>query len=314
MSLFNIFPSKSAIAKAVASNALYNPTTKPVTLFFGGTSGIGQAMAEQMAQQTKGRAHIILLGRNQAAAENIIASFPKTDPSTPAEDASEYSFVKVDATSMAQVREVAAQLKAQLPKINFIIATTGFVNFKGREETSEGIDRKMACNFYARFRFIHDLAPLVAKAAENEEHTAVMSVFAPGRNAAVDLNDLGLVKGYGLVAQRKQAVTYTDCVMQDFSTMYPKVPFYHGFPGGVKTPMVTNSPAAGLVMPLMGWSLFTPAEAANMMWWRVWDSDAQWRTGAHQVDQRGEEITNPYVTPEVRKAVWKHADEITGSN
>jgi NAD(P)-dependent dehydrogenase (short-subunit alcohol dehydrogenase family) len=214
MNYLNIFPSKSAIAKAAASNALYKPATKPVALFFGGTSGIGQAMAEQMAKQTNGRAHIILLGRNQAAAEEIIASFPKTDPSTPAEDASEYSFVKVDATSMAQVREVTAQLKSELPKINFIIATAGFTNFKGREETSEGIDRKMACNFYARFRFIRELAPLVQKTAENGEHTAVMSVFAAGRTAAVDLNDLGLVKGYSIVRQRTHAVTYTDCTMQ----------------------------------------------------------------------------------------------------
>ncbi|CAG8777816.1 9532_t:CDS:1, partial [Acaulospora colombiana] len=39
---------------------------------------------------------------------------------------------------------------------------------------------------------------------------------------------------------------------------------------------------------------------------------AQWRTGAHQVNHLGEELTNPNVTPEVKAAVWKHAEEMTG--
>jgi NAD(P)-dependent dehydrogenase (short-subunit alcohol dehydrogenase family) len=210
----NIFRSGPTIAKASEENKRYKPEKRPVAIFLGGTSGIGKAMAEQLARQTNGRAQIILLGRNQEAAEQIIASFPKTDPSTPPEDASEYSFVKVDATSMAEVREVAAQLKSKLSKINFIITTPGVTNIKGRDETSEGIDRKMACYFYARFRFIHDLAPLVEKTADSGEHVAIASIFAAGRGTGVDLKDLGLVKGFGLIACRRHSATYTDCVMQ----------------------------------------------------------------------------------------------------
>jgi NAD(P)-dependent dehydrogenase (short-subunit alcohol dehydrogenase family) len=215
----NFFPSKRAIASATASNALFKPATRPVALFFGGTSGIGQAMAEQLAQQTNGRAHIVLLGRNQTAAEKIISSFPKTDASTPPEEASNYSFVKVDATSMAEVRQVTSQLASQLSKINFIIATAGFMSTKGRDETPEGIDRKLACNFYARFRFIHDLAPLVEKAATEGENTGVMSVLGAGRGGRVDLNDLGLVKGFSLSNAEKSSITYTDCMMQVSSSI-----------------------------------------------------------------------------------------------
>ncbi|KAG8861331.1 hypothetical protein FRC20_011476 [Serendipita sp. 405] len=167
--MLSSLPSKSSILAATKANATYKPLTRPVALFFGGTSGIGQAMAEQLAQQTNGRAHIILFGRNEEAAKRIIAGFPHTDPSMSEQDASKYEFIKVDATSMAQVRELTMQLRERLDKVNFIVATTGFFTLKGsREETSEGIDRKLACHFYARFRFIHDLAPLVEKAAENE--------------------------------------------------------------------------------------------------------------------------------------------------
>ncbi|KIM28621.1 hypothetical protein M408DRAFT_329384 [Serendipita vermifera MAFF 305830] len=171
-------------------------------------------MAEQMAQQTNGRAHIILLGRNQDAANKIIASFPQTPVGTPAEEESKYSFIKVDATSMAQVREVTAKLSNELDKINFIVASAGYSTLKGRDESPEGIDRKIACTFYARFRFIHDLAPLVEKAAEKQEQTGIMSVFAAGRGSQIDLNDLGLVKGYSQTRAHDDMVTYTDAAFE----------------------------------------------------------------------------------------------------
>jgi len=50
------------------------------------------------------------------------------------------------------------------------------------------------------------------------------------------------------------------------------------------------------------------------MWWRMWRSDPQWKSGAHQLSHHGEELKHKpeHVTPEVRKAVWDHAIEITG--
>jgi len=36
------------------TNAQFSPTYRPVAMFVGGTSGIGQAMAEKFAHHTKG--------------------------------------------------------------------------------------------------------------------------------------------------------------------------------------------------------------------------------------------------------------------
>ncbi|KAG8771375.1 hypothetical protein FRC15_003486 [Serendipita sp. 397] len=309
----SFIPSRDNIRTATTDNAAFKPSTRPVGLFFGGTSGIGQAMAEQLAQQTNGRAHIILLGRNEEAANKIIAGFPKTDPSVPEHEASKYSFVKVDATSMAHVREVTASLRGELDKVNFIVASTGFLTLKGRDETSEGIDRKLACNFYARFRFIHDLAPLVEKAAENGETVGVASILAAGRGGPVELDDLGLVKGFSLRKAEGHAVTYNDAAMEEFARLYPKARFAQIFPGAVTTPGATAFPGVKLILPLFRFALMTPAECAQIMWWRMWTSASPWSTGAHQINHRGEEIThNPHVTEEVRKAVWEHALKTTG--
>lgn len=60
----------SLASKNLASAAKY---TKPVAVFVGGTSGIGQGMAEAFNRHTKGNADIVLVGRNRSAAEEIIS-------------------------------------------------------------------------------------------------------------------------------------------------------------------------------------------------------------------------------------------------
>jgi NAD(P)-dependent dehydrogenase (short-subunit alcohol dehydrogenase family) len=275
-----LMPSKASLTAATTSNALYKPKTRPVAVFLGGTSGIGQAMAEQLARQTNGRARIVIMGRNQVAADKIISGFPKTSTSTPMDEASDYSFIKVDATSMAQIREVATNLSKELDKINFIVTTAGFVTLKGRDETSEGLDRKMACNFYARFRLIQGLMPLVEKAAEMGERTGVVNVFAPGRGGPITTEDLGLVKTYSLRNSAHHAIAYNDVAfevslssipsesfsdyIQKFAQLLPNVGFYHIFPGAVTTPMTTSFPGAKLVMPLFRWMTVTPNESAQV--------------------------------------------------
>ncbi|KAG8849786.1 hypothetical protein FRB91_009600 [Serendipita sp. 411] len=77
--------------------------------------------------------------------------------------------------------------------------------------------------------------------------------------------------------------------------------------------MATSIPGAKIVAPLLRFMLMEPDECAQIMWWRMWASTSPWSTGAHQINQRGDEVThNPHVTEEVRKAVWEHALKMTG--
>jgi NAD(P)-dependent dehydrogenase (short-subunit alcohol dehydrogenase family) len=153
-------PSLSQIRTA---NAAFSPSYLPVAVFVGGTSGIGEAMAKAFARYTKGNARIIIVGRNKAAAESIFASFPK--PTTAVSDTGPlHEFVHCDATLMKNVHATTKDLLAKLHTINFLVLSPGYLATGGRDETEEGIDKRLALSYYARWTFIHDLMPLLQKA------------------------------------------------------------------------------------------------------------------------------------------------------
>ena len=189
-----------------ADNAAFSPSYVPVALFVGGTSGIGRATAEAFARYTKGEAHILICGRNRAAAESVFATFPKSHKG-------HHEFIECDVTLMKNVQTTTTNLLAAIPKLNFLFLSTGFLNLKGREDTSEGLPRKLATDYYSRWKFIHDLMPLLRKAKEAGEDAKVLSVLAAGKGGPVDLEDLGLKK-YSLPKEMGAASTYNDIMIE----------------------------------------------------------------------------------------------------
>jgi NAD(P)-dependent dehydrogenase (short-subunit alcohol dehydrogenase family) len=198
------------IAQILRNNASFAlKSRRPVALFVGGTSGIGQAMASRFAYYAKGNAHIIIIGRNQAAARDTISSFP------PATSEGAYEFVKCDATLMKNVETTTRSLLECLSKINFLVLSPGFFTLiASRNETSEGIDKKLALLYYARWKFIRDFMPLLNSAAGSSEEAKVYSILGAGTSGAIDMDDLGLKKGYTALKAALSSATYTDLMMQ----------------------------------------------------------------------------------------------------
>ena len=198
-----------ALAAARAANAAFSPSYFPVAVFVGGTSGIGRATAEAFARYTKGNAHIVIVGRNKAAADEIIASFPK-----PTQPEAKHEFVQSDLFLMRNVQATAALLRARLPKINFLVLSAGLFNFRGRDETAEGIDKRLGLHYYSRWKLVLDLLPLVRAAKDAGEDAKIMSVLAPGHGGAVNLDDLGMKKSYSLARAGLTSPTYNDLMFE----------------------------------------------------------------------------------------------------
>ncbi|KAJ7082027.1 hypothetical protein B0H15DRAFT_443160 [Mycena belliarum] len=248
------------LARVKSSNLSFAPSYLPVAVFAGGTSGTGQAMAEAFAQQMKGRAHIVLLGRNAAAAGAILSRLPKpTD-----DDGWAHEFVPCDATSMAGVRAVCAALRARLPYINFLVMTAGENCLTECWETHEGFDRHLSIRYYSRYLYVKDLLPLLVVAKEKGMDTHVMSVQAGGFGATIPTDDLGLdnarrntikmlrgvMLSFAAIKGMVRGGAYSDGLVTHFAAQHPELTFSHIFPGQVTTPMSMYFNLGWLLTPL----------------------------------------------------------------
>ena len=115
---------------------------------------------------------------------------------------------------MKNVTSAAAVIKGKISSLNYLVLSQGILTFQGRNETSEGIDRKLALHFYSRWKFVDELLPLLQKAKERNEEARVMSVLAAGKGGEVNLDDLGLKKTFSLMTAGLQAPTYNDLFVQ----------------------------------------------------------------------------------------------------
>ena len=212
-----------ALSVIRASNAAFHLSYPPVAVFVGGTSGIGKSMVERFAHFTKGNSSIIIVGRNRAAAESIFASLPPAESSS----TTTREFIQCDALLMSNVHTASQEIRSRYNKINYLILTPGVLSLKGRDETSEGIDKKLAVHYYARWRFIYDLLPSLERAKEAGEEAKTISVLAAGKGGEIDVDDLGLKKNFSLSNAAMAAPTYTDLMMEVIIIFLPSARIYH---------------------------------------------------------------------------------------
>ncbi|KAL1716811.1 hypothetical protein EV715DRAFT_274735 [Schizophyllum commune] len=300
-----------SLTAARAANAAFKFTANPVNaVFVGGTSGIGHGMASALARATKGNARIVIVGRNQAAAKELIASFP-----SPANTLS--SFIPCDVTLMRNVHAAAKEIKLQLPTINYLVISAGFFSLNGRTETEEGIDRKLAAHYYARWTFINDLLPQVKAAQEKGEEAKVMSVFSAGHGGPIDVDDLGLKRTYSLKNAAEQGTTYNDLALEEFASRNPTISFSHIYPGGVRTGIIKNSnsfliKAVSYALYPLAYLASVPEEVcADYMTYALLHA----KPGFSRFDNHGDDIgrKNYDGTEEQRKKLWEHTVEETRS-
>jgi NAD(P)-dependent dehydrogenase (short-subunit alcohol dehydrogenase family) len=180
----------------------------PVAIFVGGTSGIGRGIAEAFARHKLGRAHIFIVGRNREAAGKILSDLAAPD------DDYNRQFIAADVSLMANIEKTTREIASRYRKVNLLVLTPGILSMKGRNETKEGMDQKIALHYYARWKFVHDLIPLLRHAKERGESAQVLSVLAAGKGGKIDPDDLGLKAHYSTTAAAMAAPTYNDLAFQ----------------------------------------------------------------------------------------------------
>jgi NAD(P)-dependent dehydrogenase (short-subunit alcohol dehydrogenase family) len=172
---------------------------------------------------------LTLATRRKKEADRIIAQLNELNPEGKA------VFIQQDITLIRDVDKVCADLRVREPLINALFLTAGYMTLKGRDESDEGLDKKMAVNYYSRMRFVVNLMPNLTAASEAGQLSRVNSVLAAGSEGDVRVDDLDLCHNYTLHAALAHCTVMTDFMMEEFAKRYPGTSFMHSYPGTVKT-------------------------------------------------------------------------------
>jgi NAD(P)-dependent dehydrogenase (short-subunit alcohol dehydrogenase family) len=154
-----------------------------VVVITGGTSGIGQVAAEQLAGMG---ARIVLVARDQARAEASLTRLRQAGPEV------EHGAHYADLSSIADTKRVAAEITASEPRVDVLINNAGAL-FNSRRLSPDGLEMTFAVNHMAYFVLTEGLREtLIASSPARIVSTA----SAAHMGARLDFDDLQSNKGY----------------------------------------------------------------------------------------------------------------------
>jgi NAD(P)-dependent dehydrogenase (short-subunit alcohol dehydrogenase family) len=149
----------------------------------GGTSGIGQVAAEELAGRG---ARILLVARDRSRAAQALAAIEKAGPGLA------HRAVYADLAAIAETRRAAAEIVSAEPRVDVLINNAGAL-FNRRRLSPDGLEMTFAVNHMAYFVLTQGLLrTLAASGPARIVNTASSSHFG----AKLDFNDLQLSRTY----------------------------------------------------------------------------------------------------------------------
>lgn len=142
------------------------PINKKTALITGSTSGIGKAVAFELARK---KFRIILLSRNM---DKLIKT--KNEISTTTNNPDIYTF-KCDLSSQKHIRRISTEIKNKFPVIDVLINNAG-INTPTFELTPEGVEKTFAVNHFAYFL----LTGLLLESIKKSDQGRVINVSSNG--------------------------------------------------------------------------------------------------------------------------------------
>lgn len=281
-----------------------------VGVFVGGTSGIGLNTALAFARHTESPT-VYIVGRNAEAGERIIRQMREINSSPNAK----YHFLKHDFTLVSEADALADTILNNEKKINLLLMAPGYLTLDGRKETKEGIDAKFAVNYYARWRAITKMLPLLDAAGNSGEPARVVSVLSAGDEAKVDVDDLDLKKTYSLMKVNKHFVTFTSLMTERFAALHPNVSFIHGHPGIVKTNILRELPFYVRALgPAFNFIATRPEDSGERFYYAGAVSP-DFQKGAHIVGPKLNDVSHKgrskgFLSTDLQELVWQHTTEM----
>jgi NAD(P)-dependent dehydrogenase (short-subunit alcohol dehydrogenase family) len=155
----------------------------PTALITGATDGVGRLVAKQLA--AKGF-RVLVHGRSRERGESLVREIEAAGGKA--------TFLQADLASLAEVRKLAAEVKAETPKLELLINNAGIGSTgekPGRQVSADGHELRFAVNYLSGFLLTHLLLPLLKAAAPSR----IVNVASAGQKA-LDFDDIMLTRSY----------------------------------------------------------------------------------------------------------------------
>jgi NAD(P)-dependent dehydrogenase (short-subunit alcohol dehydrogenase family) len=150
-------------------------------LITGATSGLGRALATELAPRT-GR--LLVHGRSEEKGRALVEELSALD------GAGEVEFLRADLASLDEVRGLAGRVKEE-PRLDVLVNNAGVGTAGGREESADGHELTFAVNYLAPFVLTRALLPLL----ESSAPARIVNVASLGQ-APLDFDDLMLERSH----------------------------------------------------------------------------------------------------------------------
>jgi NAD(P)-dependent dehydrogenase (short-subunit alcohol dehydrogenase family) len=154
-----------------------------VVVITGGTSGIGQVAAAELARQG---ARIILIARDRARASKALAQVQAAGPGV------SHRVVFADLASVAETRRVGAEIAAVEPRVDVLVNNAGAL-FNQRRLSPDGLEMTFAVNHMAYFVLTEALKQALLAAGSAR---IVNTASGAHHGAALDFDDLQSERAY----------------------------------------------------------------------------------------------------------------------
>ncbi|KAF2110961.1 hypothetical protein BDV96DRAFT_650565 [Lophiotrema nucula] len=218
-----------------------------VCVFAGATAGIGLATLKRMATMLHSSSFYIL-GRSLPKFQHHIDDLKSVGPSN------RYIFIEAQVSLISSIDAACTRIAAVESKVDYLLMSPGGVPWSGPVYTSEGLETCFAVSYYSRMRLVSNLLPLF----HNSPHPRVLSVLNGGREKAINTEDIGLEKSWGVFPVINHTTTLHSLAFDYLAAndSQKHIVFLHAFPGLVNSsPKQKPDRKNGLVQWLLLWLL-----------------------------------------------------------
>jgi len=269
----------------------------------GATGGIGLATACELARRG---ARLALLGRDPARSEAAREAVRAAAPGA------EVRLFRADLGVQADVRRVADELLAALPRIDVLVNNAGVAHTR-RQLTPDGVEATLAVNHLAYFLLTNLLLERLRAAGD----ARIVSVASDAHRFVRDMawDDLELEHGYGFrraYGQSKLAnILFTRALARRLEGSGVTANCLH--PGAVGTGLGTNNGWLGpLVMTVLRPFFKTPEQGAETSVHLACADEVRGRSGGYYARCRPVEPTAAARSDAGAERLWAWSAERTG--